>query len=90
MYVPLAPSVTECDKVPKPLDKGAEVCHTISMENKGDEMKNNAQVKNWLTIDPTQSEIFVFDNYKDAWQKAEAIFANFGHIAFVEPITEVN
>ncbi len=52
-------------------------------------MKNNTEVKNWVTFDPTQNEVFVFDTYKDAWQKAEAIFANSGHIAFVEPITEI-
>lgn len=53
-------------------------------------MKNNSEVKNWLTLDLSQNEVFVFDTYKDAWQKAEAIFANTGHIALVEPIMEIN
>lgn len=53
-------------------------------------MKNNTEVKNWLTIDPAQSKVFVFDLYQDAWQKAQEIFETFGHIAFVEPIMEVN
>lgn len=52
-------------------------------------MKTNSQIKNWVTLDPTQNEVFVFDLYQDAWQKAQEIFETFGHVAFVEPIMEV-
>ena len=52
-------------------------------------MNNNSKVKNWVTFDPTNNEVRVYETYEEAWGKSENFFALFGRVLLVEPLTEV-
>ena len=53
-------------------------------------MKNNSKVKNWVTFNPENNEVFVYQTYKEAWEKSENFFALFGRVLLVEPLVELN
>ena len=52
-------------------------------------MKNNTNVKNWITINPDTFEVRVYDTYKEAWEKSETFFETFDRVMLVEAMMEV-